>query len=814
MSSEAATIGLAVRELAQYVHRRGDIHVRFEKSTTGAEGIATQKRVQAPFINAEGDDYVAELSVSHEFVVADERWRLGGRIDGCAVTRGLIEEYKTTRADIDQMHAHNGHVHRAQLMLYGGILARDHPERDQWQLDLCYCHPDQNNVVRRIGETFKATTLIDFLNTTIALWRERLLALYAYRAQRNARLADLPFPFETFRPNQRALAGRVYQALTAGHNLLLEAATGTGKSLATLFPAYRALTSAGLDRVFFLTGRTTGQDAAQRAAGLLHEQAQLRTVTIIAREKACLVPGMPCDPEGCEYARGYYDKLPAALTEGLAQGHTTPAAIGLLAQTHKLCPFELSLDMALWVDLVVMDYNYLFDPVVRLQRFAEQSDAMVLIDEAHQLEPRVRDMLSVKFPKRQIAAVLARDADTPEPIRKLATTLRRSFIRAAKQSVARDQSAQGIGSISGGGQTNGNVQIRPPKAFTERVAELVKGITALGVEQGAEVALGEPLQELFFTALRWQRAQDWLTLTGAAQEASKVLPNAAAFYTPDTSELQLRCIDAAGYIATTLNNYGPNTQFSGTLSPLTLYQRLHGDPNAELARVAPGDLADRLGVFVVPDIPTYFRSRDASLPRLLALVNTVVSARPGNYFVAFPSFAYLEQFAHAYAAKFPGQTLQIQQPGSTPADREAFVQHFRAADTPTLGCVVLGGVFTESLDFANEALLGVIVVSVALPPPDSARDVLARHYSQPQDSQPQDPQFGQTVAYRQPAMVRVVQAAGRVVRNETDRGIVCLVDERFQRPEFTQLQPAHWRPQRTRSDRVAEALADFWQQGE
>ena len=146
MSSEAATIGLAVRELAQYVHRRGDIHVRFEKSTTGAEGIATQKRVQAPFINAEGDDYVAELSVSHEFVVADERWRLGGRIDGCAVTRGLIEEYKTTRADIDQMHAHNGHVHRAQLMLYGGILARDHPERDQWQLDLCYCHPDQNNV--------------------------------------------------------------------------------------------------------------------------------------------------------------------------------------------------------------------------------------------------------------------------------------------------------------------------------------------------------------------------------------------------------------------------------------------------------------------------------------------------------------------------------------------------------------------------------------------------------------------------------------------------------------------------------------------
>jgi len=809
----AAIVSLAVRQLAEYVHRRGDIHVRFERSTTGAEGIATQKRVQAPYIKTESDideGYVAELSVSHEFAVADERWRLGGRIDGCAMHRGLIEEYKTTRADIDQMHAHNGHVHRAQLMLYGGILAHEYPQRSQWQLDLCYCHPDRDKVVRRISETITSTVLIEFLDASIAQWRERLLRLYAYRVERDTRLADLPFPFKSFRPNQRALAGRVYQALTGHHNLLLEAATGTGKSLATLFPAYRALSTKGLNRVFFLTGRTTGQDAAQQAAKLLQQEAQLRTVTIIAREKACLVPGMPCDPEGCEYARGYYDKLPAALADGLAQGHTTPAAIKELAQTHTVCPFELSLDLALWADLVVMDYNYLFDPVVRLQRFSEQSDAMVLIDEAHQLEPRVRDMLSVVFPKRQLSAVLAREADTPEPIRKLAATLRRSFTRAAKQYVApiSDQPSAFVG----GNRLEGNAQIWPPKAFTERVAELVKNITELsaevGAESGADSALSEPLKDLFFTALRWQRAQEWLTLANKQQEGSNAVPNAAAFYSADTTELQLRCIDAAGYIATTLENYGPNAQFSGTLSPLTLYQRLHGDSEAELARVAAGDLSERLGVFVVPDIPTYFRSRSASLPRLLELVHTVASARPGNYFVAFPSFAYLAQFSQAYAEKFPGQTMQVQQPGSTPADREAFVQHFRAAATPTLGCVVLGGVFTESLDFANEALLGVIVVSVALPPPDSAREVLAQHYAQAQD-----PQFGQTVAYRQPAMVRVVQAAGRVVRNETDRGIVCLVDARFQQPEFTRLQPAHWRPQLTQSDRIATALDTFWRHG-
>lgn len=804
-SQSAEFISLAVRELAEFVHRRGDIHVRFEKSTTGAEGMATQKRVQAAQIAAD-DGYVAELSVQHEFSVADEVWRIGGRIDGCSINSGLIEEYKTTRADIDQMHAYNGHVHRAQLLLYGGMLALANPSRTEWQLNLCYCHPDLDRVVRRIEETLSAGELIEFFNTTIAIWRDRLLAHYDYQAKRNSRLTGLPFPFASFRPNQRALAGTVYKALTSGSNLLLEAATGTGKSLATLFPAYRALPNDGLNRIFFLTSRTTGQDAAQQAAALLHGQAQLRTVTIIAREKACLVPGMPCDPEGCEFARGYYDKLPKAIEDGLAAGHTTPAAIEVLAQEHVVCPFELSLDLARWADLVVMDYNYLFDPVVRLQRFAQQPDALLLVDEAHQLEPRVRDMLSVSIPKYQLNAVLARDADTPEVIRKLTTTLRRSFVRAAKQYARHASSVVADESVAVTASFSKDVQISPPNAFTERVGQWLNGITELA----EDVVLSEPVQELFFSALRWQRAQEWLTLADPGDASVDVATsNAAAFYALKHKELKLLCIDASAHIAGTLNNYGPNVQFSGTLSPLTLYQRLHGDPDTKLARVSPGDLSNRLGVFVVPDIPTYYRSREASLPRLLTLVNTVISARPGNYFVAFPSFAYLEQFAHAYAAQYPAQALQVQQAGSSLQDRELFIQHFRAAHTPTLGCVVLGGVFTESLDFANEALLGVIVVSVALPPPDTAREVLAAHYSALED-----PHFGQTVAYRQPAMVRVVQAAGRVVRNETDRGIVCLVDERFQRAEFTRLQPAHWRPELTRLDRVATTLAEFWHSGD
>jgi len=767
---------LAVKTLAEEVHRAGDIHVRFERGTTGAEGIATQKRVQAELL----EPYVRERAVVFDFLVEEEEWRLSGRIDGCDPAAGLIEEYKTTRADVDAMHAHIGHVHRAQLHLYGAMLALEHPEKDSWQLDLCYCHPDEDTVTHRIGERRSSVELIQFLQTTLEVWRKRRGELYSYRRKRNQRLRDLPFPFENFRPNQRALAGKVYTALKNRTNLLLEAPTGSGKSLATLYPAYKALGDTDLERILFLTSRTTGQDAAQQAAELLDTSAA-RAVTIIAKEKACLVPGMPCDPEGCEFARGYYDRLPAALEDGLASAHNTPADIEKLALKHKVCPFELSLDLSRWVDLVVMDYNYLFDPIVRLQRFAALPDATVLIDEAHQLDTRVRDMLSVSIAYREIRAVTAKDSDAPEAIKKAATTLGRSFKRASG-AVEPDSKAQ---------QWD-DMRIKPPKAFTERVSEFVAAVAEMGDDSFAS----EVVTALLFSALRWQRAQEWLDLK----------TNAAAFFDKSGNTLKLLCLDPAPHIASTLEAYGCNTQFSGTLSPLPLYRSLHGDPDAEVARVASSERANQLGLYVVPDVPTWFRSREASLPKLAAVVNTVISAREGNYFVAFPSFAYLEQFAEYCSKHHAHLSLRVQERGSDLPERAAFVEHFRNASEPTLGLVVLGGVFTESLDFADDALLGMIVVSVALPPPTSAREAMVEYYDAQQEND-----IGQIVAYRQPAMVRVVQAAGRVVRNETDRGVVCLVDTRFQDADFRALQPSHWQPEIVRAEALSGVLAAFWE---
>ena len=774
---------LAVKNLAEAVHRQGDIHVRFERGTTGAEGIATQKRLQEKL----GESYSREQSVAFDFAVGDEAWRLSGRIDGCDPAAGLVEEYKTTRADVDAIHAHLGHVHRAQLHLYGALLALEHPSVTSWQLDLCYCHPDEDAVVRRIGEQHSSRQLIDYLHTTLDVWCARQSAFYNYRLERNLRFGDLAFPFARFRPNQRALAGKVFTALKNRTNLLLEAPTGTGKSLATLYPAYKALGETELERVFFLTSRTTGQDAAQQAAALL-ESSAARAVTIIAKEKACLVPGMPCDPDGCEFARGYYDRLPGAIAQGLDAGHNTPADIEALALEHTVCPFELSLDLSRWCDLVIMDYNYLFDPVVRLQRFADMPDAAVLIDEAHQLDSRVRSMLSVSLPYREIRAVTAKDSDAPESIKKSAATLGRSFKRASR--LVQDAQEK---------QRWDDVRIKTPRAFTDRVSDFIAAMAELGDEGFAsDVAVA-----LLFSATRWQRAQEWLDLES----------NAASFFAKNSNELKLLCLDPSKHIAQTLKQYGSSAQFSGTLSPLPLYRRLHGDPDAEVARVAAADHKDQLGLYVVPDVPTWYRSRDASLPKLAELVNTVISTRPGNYFVAFPSFAYLAQFVAYFSEHYSQQAIRVQERGSDLAERDAFVQHFRDASQPTLGVVVLGGVFTESLDYADEALLGVIVVSVALPPPDNAREALVDYYSSTGADLENGEDIGQIVAYRQPAMVRVIQAAGRVVRNETDRGVVCLIDARFQSEEFQALQPRHWQPEVVRADALETALEAFWRQG-
>ncbi len=760
---------LAVRTLAEFVHRRGDLHARLDGRTRPEEGIATQRRLQ----RGRPPGYQRERTVALETTLAGEPVALSGRIDGCDASGStiLIEEFKTTRADPERAHLHHASAHWAQALLYAGLLGRELDDGRDWLLRLVYCHPDTLDV-REYQRSVTRAEAAGFLEQTLASYADWLAGQRRHERARDAVLEDLAFPYPEFRPFQRAVARRVFRALRDREHLLLEAPTGSGKTAATLFPAVRALQAAGYRRVLFLTSRTTGALAARDAAGRMDpERRFLRHVTITARDRACLLPGTPCEPDACPYARGYYDRARGAVAALLGERSGDPEAIDRVARAHQVCPFELSLDAALWSDLVIADYNYVFDPVVRLQRFAGDAEAALLIDEAHQLAPRVRDMLSLSLERHEVRAALAEPL--PEPLL--------GRVRALDRTLATLKREGGLGDER---------LIERPEALLRSMQRL---LDALAV---AEQPL-EPFpatRSLLFNCSRWLRSDAWFE-----PDRFRYLGAAAG----RAVTVRLLCVDPGPYLRDRLAEFGGHVRFSGTVSPLELYARLHGKPDAPAERAGNPFRPEQLKVLIVADVPTYLRRRAASVTDLAALVASIVDARAGHYLVALPSFDYLALAADAYESAFPGRRVLRQRAGMDEAERAGFLQAFEPEAPATVGFVVLGGVFGESVDFARARLRGIVCVGVGLPPPSLARQTMERYCSE----QGMD---GRAVAFHQPAMVKVLQMAGRLLRDPADRGVLCLVDGRFREPAYRQFFPDHWQPQVLPAARVSAALAGFW----
>lgn len=782
---------LSVRHLAELVHRRGDLHARLDGRARAEEGLAVQRALQ----RNRPQSYARERPVSLATCLAGTPVTVSGRIDGCDLDGELmlVEEVKASRADPERLHRHHAAVHWAQARLYAALLARELDDGRSFRLRLVYGHPDTLEHTT-FSRDESAAEVLAFLEATLAEYEAWLVRQRAHEAHRDRHLQGLAFPFPSYRPYQRPMARRVFQALRDREHLLLEAPTGSGKSAATLFPALRALQAAGYRRVLFLTSRTTGALAARDAVRRMDPQAGfLRHVTLVAKDKACFLPGTPCEPEACPYARGYYDRSRQAVLALLEHRALSPETVADVARAHQVCPFELSLDAAVWCDLVIGDYNYVFDPVVRLQRFAADPAAALLVDESHQLAPRVRDMLSLVVSRAEVKAALA------EPLPDAVARRVRSLDRALA-TLARELRADGEPSAEPGapGQPGAEHQPRPGgEQVIDRPRRLLRSMQRL-VEllATAEHPL-EPLpatRALLFVCSRWVRADAWY-------EPERFLFLGEASGRGVT--VRLACLDPGPYIRARLAEYGGHVRFSGTVSPLELYARLHGEPDAPAERAGNPFRAEQLRVLVVDDVPTYLRARSASVERLAALLGDVVGARPGHYLVAFPSFDYLAMAADAFAHRCPDATLARQTPAMGEAERRAFLDGFALDAPPQVGFVVLGGAFGESVDFAAARLAGVVCVGVGLPPPSLTRRALERHF----DAAGAD---GRAVAYHQPAMVKVLQMAGRLLRGPDDRGVLCLVDPRFREPAYRRFFPDHWAPQVIKAREVAAALANFW----
>lgn len=801
---------VAVRDLAAFVHRRGDIHYRYTASATAREGISAQRRAQP-----EREGYRREVPVEATFTRNGVELRIRGRIDGIDDGAGVIEEYKTTRSEVPALHGHIGHLHMAQLKLYAGLVnATEAPpaSRDAWRLRLIYLHPDDGTAT-----PFEAVhgrdELAEFLVHTIAAYTAWLARTAARVARRNARLRRLQFPYPEFRDSQRRLARGAYRAFRDREQLLVEAPTGSGKTAATVYSALRAIGEGVLDRVVYLTARTTGKQSptetlARCALGEQEgeqEEEPTATVVVTAKRDICFNPEEPCDPACCRYASGYYDRMRPARDALLASGVATRETIEAIARRHTVCPFEISLDAAAWADVVVCDYNYVFDPVVRLERLAAPPFDRVglLVDEAHQLGDRVRGMLSTSMRRGALKRALA-EAPPPAIARRL-RAMDRALLKLRRETRG---TASGSGATAGNpGPVDSNLQSRDVDTDAEsRIAEPKALLRATGrlLDAAAQTDLGSypATNEFLFDCFRVQEGQGW-----------RDGENYCDLLASDRRNIEARmvCLSPAPHIDAVLRRYNGAVRFSGTVSPLPLFQAVHGQDASDgsrAARVCP-EWGSNLGVFVVGDVSTYYRDRAASRDALTGVVEAVVGAAPGNYLVAFPSFAYLD----LVVPRLEGVAEVVaQRPGMTDAEKRAFIGRLSERNVGStgngaprtsasrIGAAVLGGMFAESVDFDGGALKGVIVVGVGLAPRSLERDLIGERFGAD----------GFDIAYRQPGMTRVAQAAGRAVRGVGDSGVVVLVDPRFTQVPWSAFFPRYWRPVPAGSREIGAAVASFW----
>jgi len=795
---------ISVRDLVEFVLRAGNLATSREFTGSGRAlaGIRGHQSIQ----RSRPAGYLTEVSVEHQVEAGDFTLQIRGRIDGLLITSEhvLLEEIKTVGAGWDHQ---PDPLHWAQAKFYGFMHARENSLKEL-DLQLVYLELP-NGKVTAFRQTFSFAELAGFAAATVAVYVDWLRERQQWRLARDASIRGLAFPFPNYRPGQRELAVAAYRVLAGGGRLFLTAPTGIGKTISVLFPAVKALGEGKLERIFYLTARTVGRAIAEKAlADLRRNGLKLRAVTLTAKEKICVREGQPCDPLTCPLALGYYDRVKPAMREALAQAEIIRPVLEAVAQKHQVCPFELSLDVSLWADAVICDYNYVFDPQVYLRRhFPEEGgDYGFLVDEAHNLVDRAREMFSAELDGREIFDV-KRSAQRGAPrcaraLAKLHTAMRKLGAATAARSEVFEASDPAV-----------ELNLFPAPAARPRPEP-----AGVPLSHAFPDALREPLE----TALA--EAESWLARNQPAEFREALL---ALFFrlhafrrTAETyderfvtlsenephGKVRLFCLDPAVLLRQALARGKAAIFFSATLTPVDYYRALLGgapeDPVLQLSSPFP---PENLAVLVQDRIQTQLKGRAESLGDVVAAIEILVAGRPGNYLVYFPSYQYLNDALQLFQTRRPSIPVLVQRPRMTEPEREAFLAAFQAEPGRTLvGFAVLGGIFGEGIDLAGECLIGAVIVGVGLPQLCVERDLI-RDYFQAQNA------AGFDYAYTFPGMNRVLQAVGRVIRSDTDRGVVLLIDARFNETRYRRLFPAWWKFLRIRqAAALAEAVSRFW----
>ena len=740
---------VAVRALCEFTAKAGDLDLRFTPSPTAQEGIAGHTLVAS----RRGQDYESEISVAG-------CWRnlqVRGRADGYDPVLHRLEEIKTFRGDLQRMPDNHRHLHWAQLRVYGALLCQ---QRGWSEITLALVYFDIGSQHETIlTEVQTAATLQAFFTQQC----ERFLAWatqeLAHRQARNLACDGLAFPHQAFRRGQRDLAQAVYHAVSSGRCLLAQAPTGIGKTVGTIFPLLKAVRAQRLDKIFFLTAKTSGRKLALDATTLIAAQAPglpLRVLELVARDKACEHPDKACHGESCPLAEGFYDRLPAARAQAVSVAQLDREAVRRVAMTHRVCPYYLSQDLVRWADLVIADYNYYFDVSALLFHLtiANQWQVAVLVDEAHNLIERSRSMYSASLDQQSFNGMRRL---APAALRKPFDRLSREWNNLLKTQTVAYQ-----------------VWPQPPEKFVQLLQTATSAITDFFTENPTQV---EPtLQRFYFDALHFSRMLESLSDHSLFDVTSG---------TVGSSVLCVRNVVPAPFLTPRFAATRSTVLFSATLSPWHFYSDMFGLPaNVGWIDVASPFTAEQLQVRVVSAISTRYAHRAASVTPIVALMAQQFYRTPGNYLTFFSSFDYLQSVIIEFQNAYPDIVTWQQARGMDEAARDSFLERF-VEGGQGIGFAVLGGAFAEGIDLPGGRLIGAFIATLGLPQMNPVNEQIMQRMERTVGS-------GYAYTYLFPGLQKVVQAAGRVIRTQSDNGVVYLIDDRYLRDAVRTLLPAWW----------------------
>ncbi|WP_243129564.1 MULTISPECIES: ATP-dependent DNA helicase [Clostridium] len=757
----AVEVRKSVREFVEVILKSGSLDNRFKTNARALEGVRAHQKLQKS--NEEiYKEYEKEVYLKTDIDMDDFILHLEGRCDGIIKDGDniIVEEIKSTYVPLRDIYDDFNIMHWSQGKIYAYMISKERCISTIY-VQLSYYNLETNEVKSFLNR-YEFEELATYIEELVGYYKKYVLVEIKHKEMRNKTIMGIIFPFNEYRAGQLDLIRACYGTIKEGKKIFLQAPTGIGKTISTLFPSIKAVGKGLADRIFYLTAKNVNRKVAEDTLEDLRRQGLVfKSISLTAKEKICRNDKVECNEEMCPYAKNYYDKVKNIIFEVLEnEDFISYRELIYYGDKYKICPFELSLDLVKWCDGVICDYNYIFDPKVYLRRIVddEGENNIILVDEAHNLIDRGRSGYSTKLSKSEFLNLRREVKGVLPNIYKIINKINKLFIEEKRNCEAQDKNSifykevpkELCKILRSFHRESEEVLVRKEKfRFTDLLLDIYFDINS-------------------FLSISELYGDDYVTYVNIER---------------DDVIISMFCVDPAEKLKSTMDKFKATILFSATLAPFQYFIKvLGGDINDYRLKLRSPFPKENLEVYLYKG-NTRYSARDKTLPQICNKIFEFINIQKGNYMIFFPSYEYANKAKFYIEDNFQVNNIISQEANMDDEDRKRFLSRFEEGEDVIAFCVV-GGLFSEGIDLPGDKLIGAIVVGVGYPKVSLEGEIIKNHFSEE----------GERIAYIYPGMNKVMQAVGRVIRTEEDKGRVLLIDDRYTNSEYFNLMPEEWQP--------------------